>query len=77
MEQTNIMTEYVILDIIGAMDNEQQTKFYANLRASGALSEDEIKLIQKMAFYRKILMNQNFSNKVMETLQEKFNQEVI
>lgn len=50
------MTQTDMIEAINKMDNEQQTRFYNNLRENG-LSEDEIRTIQAMAFFTKLYNN--------------------
>lgn len=50
------MTKDAMIEAINKMDNEQQNRFYNNLRQIG-LSEDDIRTIQAAAFYAKLYSN--------------------
>lgn len=48
-----MMTKTEMIETINKMTNEQQIRFYDNLRKNG-LSEDDIRTIQAMAFFAKL-----------------------
>lgn len=50
------MTKTEMIETINKMDNEQQNRFYNNLRENG-MSEDDIRTIQAAAFFAKLYSN--------------------
>jgi hypothetical protein len=50
------MAQTEMIETINKMDNEQQNRFYNNLRESG-MSDDDIRTIQAAAFFAKLYSN--------------------
>jgi hypothetical protein len=61
------MTKTDLIETIARMNNEQQTRFYDNLRADG-LSEDEILAIQGMVFFTKLYSSPELYREVRDEM---------
>ena len=61
------MTKNEIIETINKMDNDQQARFYDNIRQNG-MTEDDIRTIQAAAFFAKLYSNPELYRAIREEM---------